>query len=77
MGLIVFDENGNYEIKNILESQSVMDILEDLDYDIHAIRDTLNERIENSTLVDEKQKKHILGELYLFLNDNGYLKTIG
>jgi arginine decarboxylase len=54
-----------------------MDILEDLDYDIHAIRDTLNERIENSTLVDEKQKKHILGELYLFLNDNGYLKTIG
>lgn len=74
---IVFDENGNYEIKNILESQSVMDILEDLDYDIHAIRDTLNERIENSILVDEKQKKHILGELYLFLNDNGYLKTIG
>ena len=74
---IVFDENGNYEIKNILESQSVMDILEDLDYDIHAIRDTLNERIENSTLVDEKQQKHILGELYLFLNDNGYLKTIG
>lgn len=74
---IVFDENGNYEIKNILESQSVMDILEDLDYDIHAIRDTLNEKIENSTLVDEKQKKHILGELYLFLNDNGYLKTIG
>ena len=74
---IVFDENGNYEIKNILESQSVMDILEDLDYDIHAIRDTLNQRIENSTLVDEKQKKHILGELYLFLNDNGYLKTIG
>lgn len=74
---IIINEEGNYEIKNILESQSVMDILEDLDYDIHSIRDTLNERIENSTLVDEKQKKHILGELYLFLNDNGYLKTIG
>ena len=74
---IIINEEGNYEIKNILESQSVMDILEDLDYDIHAIRDTLNERIENSALVDEKQKKHILGELYLFLNDNGYLKTIG
>ncbi|ARR00556.1 biosynthetic arginine decarboxylase [Campylobacter porcelli] len=74
---IILNENGNYEIKNILESQSVIDILEDLDYDIHSIRDTLNERIENSTLVDEKQKKHILGELYLFLNDNGYLKTIG
>ncbi|ANE35858.1 arginine decarboxylase [Campylobacter iguaniorum] len=74
---IYLKDNGKYEIKNILESQSIMDILEDLDYDIHAIRDTLNERIENSNLVDEKQKKHILGELYLFLNDNGYLKTIG
>ncbi|CUU77166.1 arginine decarboxylase [Campylobacter hyointestinalis] len=74
---VYLDESGGYEIKNILESQSIMDILEDLDYDIHAIRDTLNEKIENSTLVDEKQKKHILGELYLFLNDNGYLKTIG
>ncbi len=74
---VFLNDSGSYEIKNILESQSIMDILEDLDYDIHAIRDILNERIENSTLVDEKQKKHILGELYLFLNDNGYLKTIG
>lgn len=74
---IYIKDDGGYEISNILESQSIMDILEDLDYDIHAIRDILNERIENSTLVNEKQKKHILGELYLFLNDNGYLKTIG
>ncbi len=39
--------------------------------------DILNERISNSKLVNDKQKKHILGELYLFLNDNGYLKSIG
>lgn len=65
-----------YEIDNLLESQSILDIMEDLDYDIVEIRDILNDKIENSTLVDEKQKKHILGEIYLFLNDNGYLKTI-
>lgn len=73
---ILLKENGGYEITDVLESQSVLDILEDMDYDVYEIRDTLNERIEKSQLVDEKQKKHILGELYLFLNDNGYLKTI-
>ena len=66
-----------YEIKDIIEAQSVLDTLEDLDYDVHSIMDILNERITNSTLVDDKQKKHILGELYLFLNDNGYLKSVG
>lgn len=73
---IVLKDNGSYEIKDLLESQSVIDILDDMDYDIYELRDTLNSRIESSKLVDENQKKHILGELYLFLNDNGYLKTL-
>lgn len=74
---ITLKDDGGYDISDLIESQSVIDILEDMDYDVYWIRDTLNERIEKSQLVDEKQKKHILGELYLFLNDNGYLKTIG
>ncbi|MCR4941963.1 MAG: biosynthetic arginine decarboxylase, partial [Campylobacter sp.] len=65
-----------YEITNILESQSILDIMEDLDYDVDEIQDILNERIKKSKLIKEAQKKQILGELYLFLNDNGYLKTI-
>lgn len=73
----VIIENDKYKIKDIIEAQSVLDTLEDLDYDIHSIMDILNERISNSKLVDDKQKKHILGELYLFLNDNGYLKSVG
>ncbi|EKA0235774.1 biosynthetic arginine decarboxylase [Campylobacter coli] len=73
---ISVNEKG-YEIEGIIEAQSILDALEDLDYDIHTIMDILNERISNSKLVNEKQKKHILGELYLFLNDNGYLKSIG
>lgn len=66
-----------YEIKNIIEAQSILDVLDDLDYDIHSIKDILNERISNSKLVNENQKKQILGELYLFLNDNAYLKNTG
>lgn len=74
---ILLKEDGTFEVKELLESQSVIDILEDMDYDISEIQNTLNERIKRSNFVDEKNKKHILGELYLFLNDNGYLKSIG
>ena len=72
---ISIDDDG-YEIENMLESQSISDILEDLDYDIKEVQENLNERIEASSIISEKEKKHILGEIYLFLNDNGYLKTI-
>ena len=63
-------------IKELIESQSIMDILYDLDYDIDEIKSSLNKQIEGSKLVNEKAKKQILGELYLFLNANGYLKTV-
>ncbi|MDR0666527.1 MAG: arginine decarboxylase, partial [Campylobacteraceae bacterium] len=65
-----------YEIENLLESQCILDILEDLDYNVRDIQDTLNDRIEESGLIGEMEKKRILGELYLLLNDNGYLKTV-
>ncbi|MGP1527839.1 MAG: biosynthetic arginine decarboxylase [Campylobacter sp.] len=70
-------DDGGFEIKNLLESKSISDILEDMDYDIAELRESLNSRIDGSNLINETQKKQILGELYLFLNDNGYLKTIG
>ncbi|MBX1886095.1 biosynthetic arginine decarboxylase [Campylobacter peloridis] len=73
---ISINEKG-FEVESVLEAQSILDTLEDLDYDIHAIMDNINEKIYASKLVNENQKKHILGEIYLFLNDNGYLKSIG
>jgi arginine decarboxylase len=72
---IIIDDDG-YKIENMLESQSISDILEDLDYDIREVQENLNERIEASDIISDKEKKYILGEIYLFLNDNGYLKTI-
>lgn len=72
----IYIDEKDYEIKDIIEAQSILDTLDDLDYDVRVIMDTLNEKISNSTLINEKQKKQILGELYLFLNDNGYLKSV-
>lgn len=66
-----------YEIKDLLESQSVQDILEDLDYDIKEIQDLLYDKIEQTTLIKDKEKKQIFGEIYLLLTDNAYLKTTG
>lgn len=72
----IYIDEKDYEIKDIIEAQSILDTLDDLDYDVRALMDILNEKIANSKLINEKQKKQILGELYLFLNDNGYLKSV-
>lgn len=65
-----------YEIESIIESQSIRDILEDLDYDIREIDEKIQDKIASSELIDEKAKKNILGELFIFMHDNGYLKNI-
>jgi len=71
---IKITENG-YNIENITEAQSVCDIFEDLDYDINEIKNNLTSKIQNSNLINDKTKNHILEEVYLLLNDNGYLKN--
>ncbi len=68
-------EKDGYKITNIIESQSIIDIIEDLDYDVKEFQEILYQNIEQSNTLDQKSKKQILGEIYLFLNDNGYLKT--
>lgn len=72
----VFLHKDGYSLENLIEAQSISDILEDLDYDIKEIQDNLNEKIEKSDLISEKERKYILGEIYLLLTDNAYLKTI-
>ena len=68
------DEDG-YEIVNILEAQSISDIFEDLDYNIDEISENLSFKIENSNLIDDKQRSYILKEINSLLNDNCYLKN--
>jgi len=74
--IIVFDEAGHYRVERILEAQTVMDVLEDIDYDTKEIERLIRQRIEEAEGIDEDEKKEILGELYLYLSENGYLRTI-
>ena len=74
--VIKFDENGDYYFDNIIEAQNLIDILDDIDYDVGALDKRLKTLIEESTLIDDKQKLTLLGKLYLYLSENSYLKTI-
>ena len=74
--VIKFNKDGEYVIDSILEAQNLMDILDDLDYDIGVIDKKLKSNIIESSLIDEKQKEALLGKLYLYLSENSYLKTI-
>ena len=61
---IVF-ENGNMKLEKICESQKIIDILEDIDYDTDEIRNILYANVDKETY-------EILDK---YLNDNNYLKT--
>jgi arginine decarboxylase len=71
--IITFDENGDYKIEFLERTQKIRDILIDLDYEIDEIENLLKENIQNSNL-DEEEKKELLGELFILLNDMVYLK---
>jgi len=72
--IVEFDNEGNWEIKFLEPTQKIREILIDLDYDIDEIERNLKGKIENSSL-NEENKKDILGELFLLLNDMVYLKN--
>lgn len=69
------DSNKGYEITNLLEAQTIVDVLDDLDYDTKDIERILKQHIEDSDL-DTESKKIVLGKLYVMLSENGYLRTI-
>lgn len=61
---VVFKDN-EVKCEKILESQKIIDILEDIDYDTKEIKDILKNRLDNETYSIMEQ----------YLNDNSYLKT--
>ena len=71
--IINFDIEGNYEIEFLEPTQKIREILIDLDYDIDEIERLLKNKLE--IINDEEERKEILGELFLLLNDMVYLKN--
>ncbi|SHO81719.1 Arginine decarboxylase [hydrothermal vent metagenome] len=73
--IVNFDNNGDYSFENIIESQNLMDILEDIDYKRSSIDKSLKNRIDNIKNLNSKEKDKLLGKLYLYLSQNGYLRA--
>jgi len=74
--IVQFDDKGNYEIENLIEAQNLMDVLDDMDYDTNLIDKALKNKIEESSHINNEEKRALLGKLYLYLSENSYLKTI-
>ncbi len=74
--VVNFDEKGNYYLEKLIESQNIMDVLDDMDYDKNSLDKKLKQQIEASELINQAKKSDLLGKLYLYLSENSYLKTI-
>ena len=74
--IVNFDEKGNYCLDKLIESQNIMDVLEDMNYDKNDLDKRLKRQIEASELLNQAKKSDLLGKLYLYLSENSYLKTI-
>ncbi|MDR1450837.1 MAG: biosynthetic arginine decarboxylase [Helicobacteraceae bacterium] len=72
--VVDIDDEG-YHIRDLKPSASLLDILDDIDYDITDVQKQLKKRIERSELIPEDKRQDVLAELYLYLSENGYLKT--
>lgn len=73
---IEFDSNGDYVAKNIIEAQRILDVLEDLDYDVVDIKSNLKSQVQSSPHIKYEDKQSIIHQLDKFLNEHGYLRTI-
>ena len=74
--VVHFDKKGNYYLDKLIESQNIMDVLDDMNYDKNSLDKKLKQQIEASERISKDKKSDLLGKLYLYLSENSYLKTI-
>lgn len=70
------DLNKGYEITDILEAQTILDVLDDIDYDTQEIERRLKLRIQEREGLNQQEKEDLLARLEGILSANVYLKTI-
>ncbi len=71
---VAIDEKG-YEIAQLVASDTLIDILEDLNYNPDTIRARMRDNIRSSRYIDSTQEDTIYRKIEQFLQENGYLKT--
>ncbi|MDA3946884.1 MAG: biosynthetic arginine decarboxylase [Helicobacteraceae bacterium] len=64
-----------YILKNVIESDNILEILDDIGYDKAEILIQLKNNLANSTFTTEEEKSDTLQKLELYLYQNGYLRT--
>ncbi len=64
-----------YLLHNLIESDNILDILDDIGYDKSQILIQLKNNLANSTFTTEEEKSDTLQKLELYLYQNGYLRT--
>ncbi len=69
-------DNEQYFIENIIESPSIVDILENLNYDTPHIWKMIKEKISSTPLIPDHLKSKTIDTIEIFLGENGYLKTV-
>ena len=73
---VEFDDEGNYCLENLIESQNIMDVLEEMNYNRNYIDNILKDLIEKSNLISKEEKRNFQSKLNFYLSGNSYLKTI-
>ncbi len=68
--------NNSYIIKNLVESPSIINILDDLNYDITIIQKELRDKVLSSSFISQSLKEQTINDIELFFSENGYLKTV-
>lgn len=73
---VVFNEDEKYEISELREAQTILDVLDDLDYDTKEIERRLKQRLDERENLEQSERAEVLGKLYIMLSENGYLRTV-
>ena len=72
---VVINDSG-FRIKNMLKSESIMDILDGLNYDTKELITNIKSNIANSKYIDQQDRAKIFEQVSTYLHDIGYLKTV-
>ncbi len=64
-----------YKLHNLIESDNILDILDDIGYDKSQILIQLKNNLANSTFTTEEEKSDTLQKLEMYMYQNGYLRT--
>jgi len=74
--IIKFDKEGHYAIDELIESQNIMDVLDEMNYDKIHLNKKLKSLIGTSRLMNKKEKNKLQNKLDFYLSENSYLKTV-